>query len=119
MNSHSIIKNRTSRLQIGLTLRAQLHSRHVSCVQSKKCLSEETVILPLGEIQVDEQLRAAEEPIEILDREIKQLRRSRIPIVKVRWNSRHGPEFTWEREAFMKDKYPHLFTKNPCGSNKN
>ncbi|KAJ9565684.1 hypothetical protein OSB04_001650 [Centaurea solstitialis] len=105
-------KNRTSRLQIGLTPRAQLHSRH-------KCLSEETVILPLGEIQIDEQLRAAEKPIEILERGIKQLRRSKIPIVKVRWNSRHGPEFTWEREAFMKNKYPHRFTKDPCGSNKN
>ncbi|KAJ9556156.1 hypothetical protein OSB04_010770 [Centaurea solstitialis] len=88
---------------------------HVSNL--KKCLSEETVILPLGEIQIDEQLRAAEEPIEILDREIKQLRRSKIPIVKVRWNSRHRPEFAWE--AFMKDKYPHLFTKDPCGSSKN
>ncbi|KAJ9547141.1 hypothetical protein OSB04_019684 [Centaurea solstitialis] len=90
---------------------------HVSNL--KKCLSEETVVLPLEEIQIDEQLRTTEEPIEILDREIKQLRRSKIPIVKVRWNSRHGPEFTWEREAFMKNKYPHLFTKDPCGSSKN
>ncbi|KAJ9539281.1 hypothetical protein OSB04_032014 [Centaurea solstitialis] len=90
---------------------------HVSNL--KKCLSEETVILPLGEIQIDEQMRAAEKPIEILDREIKQLRRNKIPIVKVRWNSRHGPEFTWEQETFMKDKYPHLFTKDPCGSSKN
>ncbi|KAJ9547352.1 hypothetical protein OSB04_019895 [Centaurea solstitialis] len=84
----------------------------------RKCLSEEEVILPLEEIQVDEQLRTTEEPIGILDRETKQLRRSRIPLVKVRWNSRHGPEFTWEREAFMKSKYPHLFTKDPCGSSK-
>ncbi|KAJ9544849.1 hypothetical protein OSB04_024556 [Centaurea solstitialis] len=87
---------------------------HVSNL--KKCLSEETVVLPLEEIQIDEQLRTTEQPIEILDREIKQLRRSKIPIVKVRWNSRHGPEFTWEREAFMKNKYPHLFTKDPGGS---
>ncbi|KAJ9547942.1 hypothetical protein OSB04_020485 [Centaurea solstitialis] len=90
---------------------------HVSNL--KKCLSEETVVLPLEEIQIDEQLRTTKEPIEILDREIKQLRRSKISIVKVRWNSRHGPEFTWEREAFMKGKYPHLFTKHPCGSSKN
>ncbi|KAJ9542011.1 hypothetical protein OSB04_028517 [Centaurea solstitialis] len=82
-------------------------------------LTKAAHFLPIREIQIDEQLRAAEEPIEILDREIKRLRHSKIPIVKVRWNSRHGPEFTWEREAFMKDKYPHLFTKNPCGSNKN
>ncbi|KAJ9544927.1 hypothetical protein OSB04_024634 [Centaurea solstitialis] len=41
------------------------------------------------------------------------LRRSKIPNVKVRWNSELGPKFTWEREAFMKSKYPHLFTKEP------
>ncbi|KAJ9536144.1 LOW QUALITY PROTEIN: hypothetical protein OSB04_un000677 [Centaurea solstitialis] len=105
------------RLDLPIELSSIHDTFHVSNL--KKCLSEETIILPLEEIQIDEQLRAAEEPIEILDREIKQLRRSRIPIVKVRWNSRHGPEFTWEREAFMKYKYPHLFTKNPCGSNKN
>ncbi|KAJ9548153.1 hypothetical protein OSB04_020696 [Centaurea solstitialis] len=100
------------RLDLPIELSSIHDTFHVSNL--KKCLSEETVVLPLEEIQIDEQLRAAEEPIEILDREIKQLRRSRLPIVKVRWNSRHGPEFTWEREAFMKDKYPHLFTKNPC-----
>ncbi|KAJ9544488.1 hypothetical protein OSB04_024195 [Centaurea solstitialis] len=105
------------RLDLPIELNSIHDTFHVSNL--KKCLSEETVVLPLREIQVDEQLRAAEETIEILDREIKQLRRSKIPIVKVRWNSRHGPEFTWEREAFMKDKYPHLFTRNPCGSSKN
>ncbi|KAJ9545032.1 hypothetical protein OSB04_024739 [Centaurea solstitialis] len=67
-------------------------------------------------MQIDEQLRAAEEPIEILDRETKRLRHNRIPIVKVRWNSKHGPEFTWEREAFMRNRYPHLFTKDPGGA---
>ncbi|KAJ9557119.1 hypothetical protein OSB04_011733 [Centaurea solstitialis] len=99
------------RLDLPIELSSIHDTFHVSNL--KKCLSEETVVLPLDEIQIDGQLRASEEPIEILDREIKQLRRSRIPIVKVRWNSRHGPEFTWEREAFMKSKYPHLFTENP------
>ncbi|KAJ9557088.1 hypothetical protein OSB04_011702 [Centaurea solstitialis] len=107
------------RLDLPIELSSIHDTFHVSNL--KKCLSEETVVLPLDEIQIDEQLRVSEEPIEILDREIKQLRRSRIPIVKVKWNSRHGPEFTWEREAFMKSKYPHLFTENPgsvspCGS---
>ncbi|KAJ9535195.1 hypothetical protein OSB04_un001722 [Centaurea solstitialis] len=105
------------RLDLPIELSSIHDTFHVSNL--KKCLSEETVVLPLDEIQIDEQLRASEEPIEILDREIKQLRRSRIPIVKVRWNSRHGPEFTWEREAFMKSKYPHLFTENPGSSSKN
>ena len=76
------------------------------------------MVLPLEEIQVNEQLRIMEEPVEILDREIKQLRRSKILIVKVRWNSKHGPEFTWEREDFMKSKYPQLFAKESTGINK-
>ncbi|KAJ9547046.1 hypothetical protein OSB04_019589 [Centaurea solstitialis] len=105
------------RLDLPIELSSIHDTFHVSNL--KKCLSEETVVLPLEEIQIDEQLRVSEEPIEILDREIKQLRRSRIPIVKVKWNSRHGPEFTWEREAFMKSKYPHLFTENPGSSGKN
>nr|GFB62805.1 reverse transcriptase domain-containing protein [Tanacetum cinerariifolium] len=50
------------------------------------------------------------EPVEIMDREIKRLRQSRIPIIKVRWNSKRGPEFTWEREDQFKQKYPYLFT---------
>ncbi|GJZ78249.1 putative reverse transcriptase domain-containing protein [Tanacetum coccineum] len=50
------------------------------------------------------------EPIEIVDKEVKGLKQSRIPIVKVRWNSQRGSEFTWEREDQIKKKYPHLFT---------
>ncbi|GJY21425.1 reverse transcriptase domain-containing protein [Tanacetum coccineum] len=50
------------------------------------------------------------EPVEIVDKEVKRLKQSRIPIVKVRWNSQRGPEFTWEREDQIKKKYPHLFT---------
>ncbi|GKB32477.1 putative reverse transcriptase domain-containing protein [Tanacetum coccineum] len=52
-----------------------------------------------------------EEPVEIMDREVKQLRQSRVPIIKVRWNSRRGPEFTWEHEDQFRKKYPHLFAK--------
>ncbi|GJW72174.1 putative reverse transcriptase domain-containing protein [Tanacetum coccineum] len=57
-------------------------------------------------IHVDDKLQFVEEPIEIMEREIKQLKRSRIPLVKVRWNSRRGPEFTWECEDSFKQKYP-------------
>nr|GEY59031.1 hypothetical protein [Tanacetum cinerariifolium] len=53
-----------------------------------------------------------EEPAKIMDREVKRLKQSRIPIVKVRWNSHRGPEYTWEREDQMKSKYPYLFTTN-------
>ncbi|GJX60562.1 putative reverse transcriptase domain-containing protein [Tanacetum coccineum] len=50
-------------------------------------------------------------PVEIVGHEVKRLKRSRIPLVKVRWNSKRCPEFTWEREDQFKKKYPHLFTK--------
>ncbi|GJX80515.1 putative reverse transcriptase domain-containing protein [Tanacetum coccineum] len=63
----------------------------------------------LDEIQIDDKINFIKEPVEIMDREVKQIKQSRIPIVKVRWNSRRGPEFTWEREDQMKKKYPHLF----------
>ncbi|GKD06008.1 hypothetical protein Tco_1180982 [Tanacetum coccineum] len=51
-----------------------------------------------------------------MDREVKRLKQSRIPLVKVRWNSKRGPEFTWEREDQFKKKYPHLFTKTAPSS---
>nr|GFA77049.1 putative reverse transcriptase domain-containing protein [Tanacetum cinerariifolium] len=56
------------------------------------------------------------EPVEIVDREVKRLKRSRIPLVKVRWNSKRGPEFTWEREDQFRKKYPHLFAKTASSS---
>jgi len=74
-------------------------------------LSDETLIIPLEELRMDDKLHFVEEPVEIMDRDAKQLKQSRIPIVKVRWNSKRGPEFTWEREDQMKQKYPHLFEK--------
>ncbi|GJY53483.1 putative reverse transcriptase domain-containing protein [Tanacetum coccineum] len=65
---------------------------HVSNL--KKCLSDESLIIPMKELQLNNKLNFVEEPVEIIDREIKQLKQSRIPIVKVRWNSKRGPEFT-------------------------
>ncbi|GJU45074.1 putative reverse transcriptase domain-containing protein [Tanacetum coccineum] len=50
-----------------------------------------------------------EKPVEIMDREVKSLKRSKIYIVKVRWKSKRGPEFTWEREDHIKAKYLRLF----------
>ncbi|GKA71896.1 putative reverse transcriptase domain-containing protein [Tanacetum coccineum] len=65
---------------------------------------------------IDDKLNFIEEPVKIMDRKVKQLKQSRIPIVKVHWNSRRGPEFTWEREYKMKKKYPHLFAKSKPSS---
>ncbi|GJW49262.1 putative reverse transcriptase domain-containing protein [Tanacetum coccineum] len=69
---------------------------HVSNL--KKCLAEPDVQVPLDEIEIDENLRFVEEPIEIVERDVKKLKRRRIPLVKVRWNSRQGAEYTWEHE---------------------
>ncbi|GKA52924.1 hypothetical protein Tco_0746239 [Tanacetum coccineum] len=80
---------------------------HVSNL--KKCLADANLHVPLDEIKVDKTLRFVEEPIEIMDREIKKLKRRKIALVKVRWNSKHGPEFTWEHEDQMGIKYPQLF----------
>ncbi|GJR65604.1 putative reverse transcriptase domain-containing protein, partial [Tanacetum coccineum] len=82
---------------------------HVSNL--KKCYSDEPLAVPLEGLHVDDKLRFVEEPVEIMDREVKRLKQSCILIVKVRWKSRRGPEFTWEREDQFQNKYPHLFTK--------
>nr|GEX22509.1 putative reverse transcriptase domain-containing protein [Tanacetum cinerariifolium] len=82
---------------------------HVSNL--KRCFVNNDVVIPLDEVQLDDKFHFVKEPVEIMDREVKRLKQSRIPIVKVRWNSRLGPEFTWEREDFFRSKYPHLFTR--------
>ncbi|GKE88131.1 putative reverse transcriptase domain-containing protein [Tanacetum coccineum] len=76
----------------------------------KKCLAYPTLQEPLDEIRLDVKLNFMEEPMEILERDYKKLKRSRIAIVKVQWNSKRGPEFTWERKDQMKLKYQHLFS---------
>ncbi|GJT08960.1 putative reverse transcriptase domain-containing protein [Tanacetum coccineum] len=90
---------------------------HVSNL--KKCLSYESLVIPMKELRLNDKHKLAKEPVEIMDREVKQLKQSHIPIVKVRWNSKRGPEFTWEREDQIRAKYPHLFsniTQHPTKS---
>ncbi|GJZ98871.1 putative reverse transcriptase domain-containing protein [Tanacetum coccineum] len=82
---------------------------HVSNL--KKCLAEPDVQVPLDEIEIDENLRFVEEPLEIVERDVKKLKRRRIPLVKVRWNSRQGAEYTWEREDQFRKRYPNLFSE--------
>ncbi|GJV77124.1 putative reverse transcriptase domain-containing protein [Tanacetum coccineum] len=81
----------------------------------KKCFVDEPLAVPLDEIQIDDKLNFIEEPVKIMDREVKRLNQRRIPIMKFCWNLRRGPEFTWEREDQMKKKYPHLFV-NPSST---
>ncbi|GJS22629.1 putative reverse transcriptase domain-containing protein [Tanacetum coccineum] len=82
---------------------------HVSNL--KKCYSDKPLAVPLEGLHVDDKLYFVEKPVEIMDREVKRLKQSCILIVKVRWNSRRGPEFTWEHEDQFQKKYLHLFTK--------
>ncbi|GJR87696.1 hypothetical protein Tco_0211707 [Tanacetum coccineum] len=103
------------RLKLPQQLSRVHNTFHVSNL--KKCLSDEPLAVPLDEIHINDKLHFVEEPVEILDREVKKLRRSHIPIIKVRWNSNRGLEFTWEREDQFREKYPHLFTKTTPSKN--
>nr|GEX53711.1 reverse transcriptase domain-containing protein [Tanacetum cinerariifolium] len=65
---------------------------HVSNL--KKCLSDESLVIPMKELRIDDKLNFVKELIEIMNQEVNQLKQSHIPIVNVRWNSKRGPEFT-------------------------
>ncbi|GKA11650.1 hypothetical protein Tco_0691196, partial [Tanacetum coccineum] len=103
---------KVSPLAYKLELPKEISSIHTTFHVSnlKKCLSDESLIIPMKELQLNDKLNFVEEPVEVMDREIKELKRSRITIVKVRWNSKRGPEFTWEREDEIRAKYPYLFS---------
>ncbi|GJY23965.1 putative reverse transcriptase domain-containing protein [Tanacetum coccineum] len=88
---------------------------HVSNLK-KKCHADETLAVPLDGLHLDEKLYFVEEPLEVVGREVKRLKQSRIPLVKVRWNSKRGLEFTWECEDQFKKKYPHLFIETTSSS---
>ncbi|GKE35832.1 hypothetical protein Tco_1455154 [Tanacetum coccineum] len=105
------------KLELPDELRGIHNTFHVS--NFKKCLADKNLVIPLEDIRLDDKLHFIEEPLDIMDREVKQLKQSRIPIVKVRWNSRRGLEFTWEREDYFKRKYPHFFPGNQKESKRN
>ncbi|GKB11674.1 putative reverse transcriptase domain-containing protein [Tanacetum coccineum] len=102
------------RLELPQELSRVHHTFHVSNL--KKCYADEPLVMSLEGIHVDDKLQFVEEPVEIMEQEIKRLKRSRIPLVKVCWNSRRGPEFTWECEDSFKQKYPQLFTNRASSS---
>ncbi|GJV99458.1 hypothetical protein Tco_1554710 [Tanacetum coccineum] len=98
--------------------RGKLNPRYVGPFKVLEKVGEVAYKLELPEelSRVHNTFHFVEEPVEITDREVKRLKRSRIPLVKVRWNSKRGPEFTWEREDQFWKKYPHLFTKTAPSS---
>ncbi|GKF89623.1 hypothetical protein Tco_0263586, partial [Tanacetum coccineum] len=104
----------TYKLELPPELSRVHHTFHVSNL--KKCYVDKPLVMPLEGIHVDDKLQFVEEPVEIMEREIKLLKQSRIPLVKVRWNSRRGPEFTCEREDSFKQNYPQLFTNRVSSS---
>ncbi|GKF99579.1 hypothetical protein Tco_0301270, partial [Tanacetum coccineum] len=83
---------------------------HVSNL--KKCYADKPLAVPLDGLHFDDKLQFVEEPVEIVDRELKRLKQSRIPLIKVQWNSKRGPKFTWEREDKFK-KNTHTSSPRP------
>nr|GEW14140.1 putative ribonuclease H-like domain-containing protein [Tanacetum cinerariifolium] len=102
------------RLELPPELSRVHHTFHVSNL--KKCYADEPLAMPLEGVLIDDTLQFVEEHVEIMEQEIKRLKRSWIPLVKVHWNSRRGPEFTWEHEDSFKRKYSHLFTNRTSSS---
>ncbi|GJV43717.1 putative reverse transcriptase domain-containing protein [Tanacetum coccineum] len=80
---------------------SRVHNVFHAC-NLKKCFSDDTLVIPLEEIQLDDKLNFVEEPIEKMDCEVKQLKRSHIPIIKVHWNARRGSKYMWECEDQFK-----------------
>ncbi|GKC20804.1 putative reverse transcriptase domain-containing protein [Tanacetum coccineum] len=101
------ILERISPVAYRLRFPKELSSMHdkFHVLNLKKCLADANLHVPL----IDKTLCFVEEPIEIMDHDVRSLKRSKISLVKVRWNSKRGPKFTWEREDHMKSKYPQLF----------
>nr|GEU33580.1 reverse transcriptase domain-containing protein [Tanacetum cinerariifolium] len=111
--AHFLTMNETDSMEkLTIQYLKEVVSRHGVPVLIIYDRDNEPLAITFEEIQIDDKLHFIKEPIEIMDREVKWLKQSRIPIVKVRWNSRRGPEFNWEREDQMKKKYPYLFVNS-------
>ncbi|GKD65952.1 hypothetical protein Tco_1308060, partial [Tanacetum coccineum] len=91
--------------------KGKLAPRYVGPFEIVERVGPPGVQVPLDEIEIDENLRFVEESIEIIERDVKKLKRTRIPLVKVRWNSQQGAEYTWEHEDQFRKKYLHLFSE--------
>ncbi|XP_069148314.1 uncharacterized protein [Solanum lycopersicum] len=81
---------------------------HVSML--KRYHGDGKYIIRLDSVLLDENLSYEEEPVAILDREVRKLRSREIASIKVQWKNRLVEDSTWEKEAVMQERYPHLFT---------
>ncbi|XP_021995245.1 uncharacterized protein LOC110892387 [Helianthus annuus] len=114
------ILERVGSIAYKLELPAELNGVHDTFHVSNlmKSQTQETVVIPTDELHIDDTLHFTEEPVDIVDWKVNKTRRSSVKLVKVCWNARHGPEFTWEREDRLKAKYPHLFPNFPAAHSK-
>nr|XP_009796600.1 PREDICTED: uncharacterized protein LOC104243148 [Nicotiana sylvestris] len=80
---------------------------HISML--RKCISDSSRVLEAPIIPLNEKLSYEEEPMAIVDRQVRKLRSKEIEFVKVLWRNNTFEEATWEIENTMRVKYPHLF----------
>ena len=76
----------------------------------KKDHCDGNYIIRWDSVHLDENLSYEEEPVAILDREVRKLRSKEIASIKVQWKNWPVEESTWESEVDMQERYPHLFT---------
>ncbi|WMV18378.1 hypothetical protein MTR67_011763 [Solanum verrucosum] len=80
---------------------------HISML--KKCMSDPSFIIPTEHFEINDSLSYEDIPVQILDRQICNLRTKKVASVKVRWRNQFVEEATWEAKKDMKKRYPHLF----------
>ena len=105
------VTTRVGKVAYRLELPAELSSIHNTfhVSQLRKCVADETSVVPLEDITVDEGLNYVEKPIAILDKKTRETRGGQVALVKVQWQHRKGSEWTWEPEDEMRQHYPSLF----------
>ncbi|KAF3643823.1 hypothetical protein FXO38_20466 [Capsicum annuum] len=94
-------------LELPLDLASAHPVFHVSLL--KKCIGDPAVVVPIQSIDIQNNLSYEEILVEILDYQICRLRNKKVPLVKVLWRNQSHKGATWEAEADMRTKYPHLF----------
>nr|GEY33453.1 putative reverse transcriptase domain-containing protein [Tanacetum cinerariifolium] len=121
--SYAKVRRKPLEFQVGDRVRLKL-LQQLSIIHNtfhvpnlKKCLFGEPLSILLDELHIDEKLRFIEESV-IMDRDVKRLKQSRISIIKVRWNSRRGPEFTWEPEDQFRKKLSKVIASFDLGLTK-